>query len=222
MSVIVETSMFPGPQPSAPPVVGSSPSNRRWSAFAGSDIVRRTGALAAFALAVIIVMLSAGGAWAQVDTDNDGLSDADESGTYGTDPAIGDSDGDGLPDGVEVDLGTNPLEADSDGDGATDAEEYLAGDDPLVAVAAPVVVAVTQVPTTVPARSGVEADAVQTQVTVSPEVAEVVPTDVLAFTEVGAERPRLWPLYILFAVAIGVVMFRAVVSMPQLHADRTY
>jgi hypothetical protein len=43
------------------------------------------------------------------DSDGDGLPDIVEL-VYGTDPRNLDSDGDGIPDGVEVDQGTNPLD----------------------------------------------------------------------------------------------------------------
>lgn len=43
------------------------------------------------------------------DTDRDGLSDYDELYVYGTSPYLPDTDGDGIPDGVEVKNGTNPL-----------------------------------------------------------------------------------------------------------------
>ncbi|MDG2125524.1 MAG: lamin tail domain-containing protein, partial [Verrucomicrobiales bacterium] len=47
-----------------------------------------------------------------VDTDADGLSDADEA-TNGTDPTNPDSDGDGMLDGAEIFAGTNPLDPNS-------------------------------------------------------------------------------------------------------------
>ena len=56
------------------------------------------------------------------DTDGDGLSDGDEI-ARGTDPTNPDSDGDGLPDGAEIDWGTDPLLADSDSDGVSDGDE---------------------------------------------------------------------------------------------------
>lgn len=60
---------------------------------------------------------------APVDTDSDGLSDTDEA-ALGTDPNNQDSDGDGIPDGREVNaLGSNPLDTDTDSDGLTDALE---------------------------------------------------------------------------------------------------
>ena len=49
---------------------------------------------------------------AAVDTDADGLLDADET-TFGTDPGIADSDGDGWFDGAEVSSGTDPVDASS-------------------------------------------------------------------------------------------------------------
>ncbi len=67
---------------------------------------------------------------AQADADGDGLFDLDESGVYGTNPQLFDTDGDGSGDGEEVYLGTNPLaadaapaQADSDGDGLFDLDE---------------------------------------------------------------------------------------------------
>ena len=71
-----------------------------------------------------------------IDTDGDGISDADEISTYQTDPYEADTDGDGLSDGEELELwGTawsqdldgdgviNLLDADSDGDGVVDGED---------------------------------------------------------------------------------------------------
>lgn len=45
------------------------------------------------------------------DTDVDGLTDEGEAGIYMTDPAMTDSDSDGIPDGQEVIDGTDPLDA---------------------------------------------------------------------------------------------------------------
>ena len=65
------------------------------------------------------------------DTDNDGLTDAQES-ALGTDPSNPDSDGDGLKDGLEVNVyHTDPLRADSDWDGVNDGAEVQWGYDPL-------------------------------------------------------------------------------------------
>ena len=69
-----------------------------------------------------------------VDTDGDGLGDADEA-VRGTDPRRPDTDGDGLLDGFEVRHGFDPLDprdglADPDGDGRTNLEEQAAGTDP--------------------------------------------------------------------------------------------
>ncbi|WP_420810052.1 adventurous gliding motility protein AgmC [Corallococcus macrosporus] len=63
-------------------------------------------------------------AWSvAVDSDDDGLSDAEEI-ALGTDPNNPDTDGDGLPDGLEVNVGgTDPLDDDSDDDGLLDGNE---------------------------------------------------------------------------------------------------
>ncbi|WP_244239108.1 adventurous gliding motility protein AgmC [Corallococcus carmarthensis] len=58
-----------------------------------------------------------------VDSDNDGLTD-DEEIAQGTNPNNPDTDGDGIPDGVEVKVGgTDPLDDDSDDDGILDGNE---------------------------------------------------------------------------------------------------
>jgi PKD repeat protein len=65
-----------------------------------------------------------------VDTDGDGLSDAEEL-SLGTDPTLSDSDGDTLTDLEEVDLyGTDPRDRFSDSDGLDDAAELALGLDP--------------------------------------------------------------------------------------------
>jgi len=72
---------------------------------------------------------------AEVDSDDDGLSDADEVQVHGTDPTASDSDLDGVSDGDEVQTaGTNPLLADTDGDRLSDGDEIAVhGSDPRVA-----------------------------------------------------------------------------------------
>ncbi len=49
------------------------------------------------------------GIYEAVDSDNDGLPDADETGIYGTDPNNSDTDGDNMLDGIEIIAGTSPL-----------------------------------------------------------------------------------------------------------------
>lgn len=75
------------------------------------------------------------GAAGVVDTDGDGLSDADEA-LYGTNPLVDDTDGDGLLDGAEVGMWIgavhcpDPLDPDSDGDTLLDGAEVMAGTNP--------------------------------------------------------------------------------------------
>ena len=69
------------------------------------------------------------------DGDGDGLSLAIEQ-ELNTDPAVVDTDGDGLTDGDEINIyGTAPLVVDTDGDGIGDADEIATGGDPLTAAA---------------------------------------------------------------------------------------
>ena len=54
-----------------------------------------------------------------VDTDGDGLTDAEEC-ALGTNPLLADSDGDGLNDRAEIINGTSSTNSDTDGDGIPD------------------------------------------------------------------------------------------------------
>lgn len=64
------------------------------------------------------------------DTDKDGLTDEEEA-TYRTNPTVVDSDDDGLSDAEEVRTWkTDPLDSDSDNDGFPDGTEVRAGYDP--------------------------------------------------------------------------------------------
>jgi hypothetical protein len=64
------------------------------------------------------------------DADADGIGDDEEVLVTGTDPKNGDSDGDGLSDGVEVSSRMNPLDPDMDKDGVSDGQEVDQGTDP--------------------------------------------------------------------------------------------
>jgi hypothetical protein len=65
------------------------------------------------------------------DSDADGIADDEEVLVTGTDPNNGDSDGDGLVDGVEVNNRMNPLDPDMDRDGVSDGQEVDQGTDPF-------------------------------------------------------------------------------------------
>lgn len=74
---------------------------------------------------------------AVADTDGDGVSDGDEVNVFGTNPLLVDSDQDGLSDGFEVTYGLDPLDAgdalaDDDGDGISNLDEFLNGTDPTI------------------------------------------------------------------------------------------
>ena len=62
------------------------------------------------------------------DTDDDGLSDSQEVNEYGTSPISPDTDGDGLSDSEELEIETDPLSDDTDGDGFNDFVEYAQAD----------------------------------------------------------------------------------------------
>ncbi len=76
------------------------------------------------------------------DTDDDGLSDAEEDSDsdgltnlqeqeYSTNPLFADTDNDGVNDGDEILANTNPLSDDTDVDGLKDGDELIVGTDPL-------------------------------------------------------------------------------------------
>jgi alpha-tubulin suppressor-like RCC1 family protein len=69
-------------------------------------------------------------AWLLADDDGDGLMTYQEY-RFGTDPLNGDTNGDGMEDGLSVAVGRNPRAMDLDGDGLSNADELLIGTDPL-------------------------------------------------------------------------------------------
>jgi hypothetical protein len=71
---------------------------------------------------------------AEIDTDDDGLTNNQEY-AFGTSPTVadtGDADGDGLVDAVERSIGTDPHNSDTDGDGMNDGWEVASGLNPLI------------------------------------------------------------------------------------------
>ena len=82
---------------------------------------------------VLVGLLFLGASVFAQDTDNDGLSDADETGIHNTDPNDPDSDDDSMKDGYEVVNSHNPLvaeiEIDPDLDGYPNAWEFAHGTD---------------------------------------------------------------------------------------------
>lgn len=66
---------------------------------------------------------------ANPDSDGDGISDGLEVEVHGTDPANPDTDGDGVGDLEEL-IGAHPSYVDSDHDGLSDPEELVVGSDP--------------------------------------------------------------------------------------------
>lgn len=79
------------------------------------------------AIILLLGILVAGPVLAATDTDQDGLTDEEETSVYHTNPNQSDTDGDGYGDGVEVQNGFSPLaqykkmhQVDTDGDGLVD------------------------------------------------------------------------------------------------------
>jgi len=68
---------------------------------------------------------------AEVDTDGDGIADGVEI-ELGLDPSNPDTDGDGIADGLEIELGLDPSNPDTDGDGIADGLEAEPNDAPGV------------------------------------------------------------------------------------------
>lgn len=85
------------------------------------------------ALPVLLALVACTGADSdtptKVDSDGDGLGDAQEEG-WGSDPNNPDTDGDGLWDGDEYENNSDPNNTDTDGDGYGDNDEVNEGTDP--------------------------------------------------------------------------------------------
>jgi len=79
----------------------------------------------------VVVTLTAGGGYQVGSPSSATVTIADDDG------AAVDTDGDGLTDAQEAALGTNPALADTDGDGFNDGQEVAAGSDPLSSASVP-------------------------------------------------------------------------------------
>ena len=88
-----------------------------------SRVLGRVGSVVVVGVAAVLLLVPP--SFAQ-DTDGDGLTDADETGVYGTDPSLPDTDGDGVGDYDEaIRFATDPLDWDTDGDYLLDGQESL-------------------------------------------------------------------------------------------------
>jgi hypothetical protein len=115
-----------------------------------------------------------------VDSDGDGLSDAQEV-ELGTDPANPDTDEDGLFDGAEVTAGTGPTLYDSDGDGFGDNAEVANGSDPNDPASVP------PGEPTVDTDGDLLTDAQEAELGTNPELADSDGDGLSDFAEVGFE-----------------------------------
>jgi hypothetical protein len=115
-----------------------------------------------------------------VDSDEDGLSDAQEV-ELGTDPANPDTDEDGLFDAAEVAAGTDPTLYDSDGDGFGDNAEVANGTDPLDPASVP------PGEPTIDTDGDLLTDAQEAELGTNPELADSDGDGLTDFAEVGFE-----------------------------------
>ncbi len=117
---------------------------------------------------------------ADVDSDEDGLGDAQEA-ELGTDPANPDTDEDGLLDGAEVTAGTDPTLYDTDGDGFGDNAEVANGSDPNDPASVP------PGEPTVDTDGDLLTDAQEAELGTNPELADSDGDGLSDFAEVGFE-----------------------------------
>jgi OmpA family/Bacterial TSP3 repeat len=145
------------------------------------------------------------------DSDRDGLSNWEESNTWGTDFMNPDSDGDGLKDGDEVnEYKTDPKTSDTDNDLLSDGEEVkLHGSNPRMpdtdGDTLPDGIEVTQLRTS-PIKGDTDGDGVADHIDGAPLVAE---------TKNGYQDEDGVPEVTLAKRPSGVIMFEDVIWMPK-------
>jgi hypothetical protein len=115
-------------------VVTTAYTRQQLRAFYNWEFVHADGSHGIHNVSYAVGVLKASIADLTDDEDQDGLSDKWEIARFGninTQNGVGDPDGDGANNALELAAGTNPSLADSDGDGVNDLAELQAGSDPL-------------------------------------------------------------------------------------------
>lgn len=157
-----------------------------------------------------------------VDSDGDDLSPFTEA-MLGTRPDLPDSDGDGLPDGLEVRSGLDPTSndegSDRDGDGVRDLEEVMRGTNPLVADAE-LEAFVPQIQLNVDSEIGNGARCFRYTVTNLPMVATNETRAPMKFIAAGANQFRLWFSWVPKDAAFSVGEWASACAWARLDGEK--